>query len=118
MTHVTCADRKSKKRRKHDRPKCKRRDRDTRDTPADVTECPPPPSKPPPCDVIKGDAPDDLAESPPLEETPPNDVIMEDPSPDVITGDSAEAQMSEEERACYRGYIDKKMDEYEPIWVS
>jgi len=57
---------------------------------------------------------------------------MEDPSPpsDVIaddvpeSGDSAamedgsEVPMSEEELACYHVYMNRKLDEYEPIWVS
>jgi len=74
--------------------------------------------------------PDDVAEPPPPTENPASDVIMEEPPGDVITdnlpdsGDSvavddgSEVQMSDEELACYRRYLNKKLDEYEPIWVS
>ena len=43
------------------------------------------------------------------------EVTMEAP---VETVEATKAEMSEEERKCYYSYMNKKLDEYEPIWVS
>jgi len=89
------------------RPNCIRRDRDS---PADVTKSPPP-EDPPTADVTESSPPED----------PPTDVItmdIPDSGDTVPTADGMEAQMSDEERRCYNMYMNKKLDEYEPIWVS
>jgi len=51
---------------------------------------------------------------------------MEDRSDKDETGDSDVAtvsgglrpEMSDEEKKCYHNYMNKKLEEYEPIWVS
>ena len=78
--------------------KCSRRDDKP---PADVTE------PPPPTETETETAPSDAI---------PMDVPESGESP--ATADEPEAQMSEEERKCYYIYMNKKLDEYEPIWVS
>jgi len=43
------------------------------------------------------------------------EVTMEAPA-EVVEG--TQAEMSEEERKCYYNYMNKKLDEYEVVWVS
>jgi len=58
---------------------------------------------------------------------PVGDVIAEDipenedsavTAPGANGANGANGPMSEQELACYRTYMNKKLDEYEPIWVS
>ena len=43
------------------------------------------------------------------------EAMVEAPA-EVVEGTKAE--MSEEERKCYYKYMNTKLDEYEPVWVS
>ena len=93
--------------RPHRRPKCPPKRRYEEKSPVDVTE---------------SSSPDDVTESPQPAENPPDDVITtgdNKESEDVaVTAGGAVTEMSDAELACYYNYINKKLDEYEPVWVS
>jgi len=61
---------------------------------------------------------DDSPESPPQTEDPPSDVVQMDiPDTGTSAGAAEKAKMNSEERKCYHVYMDKMLQEYEPIWV-